>query len=321
MIAAGFHDISEREYHRDPAPAPSLSSSIAKILLDQTPRHAALAHPKLNPQFDAGDRDPTRKAEIGTAAHKVLTGKGAQIVIIDAEDYKTKAAKEARAAAYAAGHAPILKPDIEAAERIHRAVRQRLDAIPECLGALHQGKGEQVMLWQDTGGIWCRGMIDWWQEDTLTAWDIKTTAGGLSDRDIANRITGGWDVQAGLYIRGLTRLLPEQAGRFRWRWIVIEQDEPHEVRVIQADRMTLEMGDRKAAAAINKWSECIVTGDWPGYPAQIATVEYPQWEANRVTERELLMENARNFEPLSSVPRSANDERSELIYADMRVRI
>jgi len=205
MIAAGFHDISEREYHKDFAPAPSLSSSIARVLLEQTPRHAALAHPRLNPEFDAGDRDPSRKAEIGTAAHKALTGKGAQIVIIDAEDYKTKAAKEARAEAYEAGHAPILRPDLDAAERIHRAVRDRIAAIPECQGALHIGKGEQAMLWQDTGGIWCRALMDWWHEESLTVYDIKTTAGGLTDRDISSRIAGGWDVQAGLYIRGLTR--------------------------------------------------------------------------------------------------------------------
>lgn len=317
-MQAGFHDISERDYHADPAPAPSLSSSIARVLLEQTPRHAYLAHPKLNPQFDAGDSEPSRKAEIGTAAHKALTGKGAEIVIIDAEDYRAKAAKDARAAAYKAGKAPILKPDIDAAERIHRAVRMRLDAIPECQGALHIGKGEQVMLWQDTGDIWCRAMMDWWQEDTLTVYDIKTTAGGLTDRDIANRIAGGWDVQAGLYIRGLTRLMPEQAGRFRWRWIVVEQDDPHEVRVIEADRMTLEMGDRKAAAAIAKWSECIVTGEWPGYPAQIATVEYPQWEANRVIEREAAMEDSRNFEPLSAVPRQA--PANELIFGEARIR-
>lgn len=298
MIAAGFHDISECDYHRDPCDAPSLSSSIARVLLEQTPRHAYLAHPRLNPQFDAGNSDPTRKAEIGTAAHKALTGKGAEIVIIDADDYKKTAAKEARAAAYKAGKAPILKPDIDAAERIHRAVRMRLDAIPECLGALHIGKGEQVMLWQDTGGIWCRAMMDWWQEETLTVYDIKTTAGGLTDRDIASRIAGGWDVQAGLYIRGLTRLLPEHAGRFKWRWIVVSQDEPHDVRIIEATRDCISAGDRKAARAISKWSHCLVTDEWPGYPLRVETVEYPAYSFARLLEEEEKDEMMEAFEPL-----------------------
>jgi len=296
-LSAGFHNISERDYHADPAPAPSLSSSIAKVLLAQTPRHAALAHPRLNRELP--ESEPSRAAEVGTVAHKLLTGKGAEICLIDAASYQTKAAKEARAEAYAAGKAPILAEDHRAAVIIAAAVIGRLAAIPQCEGALSDGVGEQVLLWQDTGGIWCRAMLDWWQASTATVYDIKTTQRGLSDREIQSLITGGWDVSAGHYIRGLTTLMPELAGRFRFRWIVVEQSEPHEVRIIEADRTTLEMGDRKAAMAISKWRECMVMGEWPGYPAQIDTVEYPMWELNRQIEREAAAEDMRDFEPLS----------------------
>lgn len=317
-MTPGFYDISEREYHADRlAPVPSLSSSIARILLEETPRHAYLAHPRLNAQFEEREPDTSRPASIGTVAHKWLTGKGAEVVVIKADDYRKADAKIARDAALRAGKTPILTDDLDAAMRIENSVRQRLAAIPECQGALIDGAGEQVMLWQDTAGIWCRGMIDWWQGSTLTAYDIKTTNAGLSDRDIAGRITGGWDVQAGLYIRGLTALLPEHAGRFRWRWVVTQQDEPHEVRVIEADRTTLEMGDRKAAMAISKWAQCMVMGEWPGYPAEVQTIEYPQWSVNRQIEREA-MEDLPHFEPLSSVPKRR--EPTELIYADVRVR-
>ena len=316
----GFYDISERDYHADKlAPVPSLSSSIAKILLTETARHAALVHPRLNADKPA-ERDPSRPAEIGTAAHKFLTGKGAQVVLIDAPTYQGKLAKEMRAEAYEAGHAPILIADHAAAMRIETAVRMRLGAIPETQDVLKTAAGEQVMLWQDTGGIWCRGMIDLWHAETLTAYDIKSTARGLSDRDLQALITGGWDVQAGLYIRGLTTLLPEHAGRFKWRWIVVQQDEPHEVRVIEADRLTMEMGDRKAAMAIATWRHCMVTGEWPGYPAEITTIEYPSWAMNSQLERELNFETP-GFEPLGSVPRASNDGPMEVIYGEQRTWI
>lgn len=298
-LSAGFHNISERDYHADPAPAPSLSSSIAKVLLAQTPRHAMLQHPRLNPQRE--DSEPSRAAEVGTAAHKLLTGKGAQVVMIDAPDYKKQLAKDMRADAYAAGHAPVLIDDFTRANAINDAVRLRLAAIPECDGALTRGAGEQVMLWQDAGDIWCRGMIDWWQADTLTAYDIKSTNRALSDYDIGQLIKGGWDVQAGLYMRGLTKLFPEHAGRMRWRWLIVEQDEPHEVRVIEASRKTLEAGDRKAAMAISKWSMCMVTGEWPGYAARVEQDEYSDYELDRIIRREENEPDLKNFEPLYMV--------------------
>ena len=46
-LDAGIHDIPPREYHADPCPAPSLSRSIAKLLVERSPAHAYAAHPRL----------------------------------------------------------------------------------------------------------------------------------------------------------------------------------------------------------------------------------------------------------------------------------
>src|SRR5258708_2254328 len=51
ITAPGIYDLDDDDYHQDPAPEPSLSSSIVKLLDQQTPAHAYAAHPRLNPQF------------------------------------------------------------------------------------------------------------------------------------------------------------------------------------------------------------------------------------------------------------------------------
>jgi len=57
-------------YHLDKSNnPPSLSRSVAHILLTQTPYHAWLAHPRLNPDYMP---DEDSKFDIGTATHAML---------------------------------------------------------------------------------------------------------------------------------------------------------------------------------------------------------------------------------------------------------
>ena len=43
-------DMPEADYHKDPSPTPSLSSSIAKLLVNESPYHAYRQHPRLRKQ-------------------------------------------------------------------------------------------------------------------------------------------------------------------------------------------------------------------------------------------------------------------------------
>ena len=103
----GFWEIDAEEYHSDPAPKPSLSQSIGKVLLERCPRSAWYAHPRLNPAFKPED---STKFDRGTVAHQLLIGKGRDFHIIDAPDYRTKAAQMERDMARAAGKTPRPQP-------------------------------------------------------------------------------------------------------------------------------------------------------------------------------------------------------------------
>jgi len=277
----GLHpNISAEAYHLDPAPEPSLSSSIAKVILQQTPRHAWQAHPRLNPQFEPDDDG---KFSLGAVAHELLLGKGAGFVVVEESDWRKKSAQEAREAAREAGKRAVLRDGYDRAWAAAQRARNRLFDAGVMIDSLER---EIVGIWQDEGA-WCRCMIDALDVDNLVVYDAKFTSAGLADDTIARQIdTLGYDISAGHYIRGLEALLPGTSGRWRWRWIVVEDAPPHECRIIEADRSTLEIGDRKAATALVKWARCMKTGEWPGYPTEIATGGLTDWAVQKWISRE-----------------------------------
>ena len=92
----GVHLLSMESYQRDPCPSPSLSSHIAHRLITQSPLHAWYAHPRLNPRYVEED---STAFDLGSCAHALLLEGEDSIAVIEADDWRTKVAKEARAKA------------------------------------------------------------------------------------------------------------------------------------------------------------------------------------------------------------------------------
>lgn len=276
MTAVGpglYLDIPAAVYHADPCDEPSLSSSIANLLLAKTPAHARLAHPRLNPAFK---ESPTSAMNLGAVAHEILLGKGGGFMVSPFDDYRTKDARAWRDATIASGRTPIKDDDYTAACQMAQAIRRRLAETQEAGRAFLVGDAETVIVWKEMF-VTCRAMIDWLDLDDLAIYDLKTTGTGLSDRALQAKIAGGLDLQAAFHLRGLEHVHPEVAGRMVWRWGFIEDEEPFESRVIEMDAMTRAFGDRKAALAIATWRQCLTLDRWPGYPRSVERLPYPAW--------------------------------------------
>ena len=127
-MIAQLLDIPAADYHADEIGAnrPSLSSSIAQILCTSSPAHARAAHPKLNPELER-EQKPT--FDLGNAAHGILLEGVDRIVEVDAPDWKTKAAREERAAAYAHGYTPLLIHQADRVRRMVAAIQTQLPAV------------------------------------------------------------------------------------------------------------------------------------------------------------------------------------------------
>jgi len=281
-LPIGIHyNVPAADYHSDCCERPSLSSSVAKILLEKTPRHAWTAHPRLNPDFAPKQES---KFDLGSAVHELMLGKGVGYTVIEAADYKGKDAQQARQKARETGAVPLLADQYKQAVGI---AKEAFDALAEMGVHLEDHRNEAVLVWEDHGAL-CRAMVDSIGRGIHQVWDIKTTSAGLSEFAIGQTIAKyNYDLRAAFYIRGYETLFKELAGRIEFNWIFVETEPPYEISVFPADATTLEFGRRKAERAIWLWADCMETGYWPGYPRVPRKYTYPSWAENAWLEREM----------------------------------
>lgn len=289
-----YDDVPEVRYHADPIePGPSLSSSIAKLLVTRSPRHAWHEHPRLNKAKALEVEAPSRAMDIGTAAHKLILGQGRAIKEIVADDYRKDAAKKARDDARAAGMVPILSPDMANIKLLVEAGRDQI-AGTELAGILDQGSAEVTGVWQDVGGIWCRMRLDWLpaaarEGGHITVLDLKTTGGsGHPDDWQRTAFDMGYDFQDAHYKRGLFRLLPNVRS-VRFVFAVLEQDAPYGLALNEFGGQAAEEASILMELARGLWGECLRRGEWPGYPAETTHIDPPKYRSDRAEIRRLAM--------------------------------
>lgn len=278
--APGFYEMTAAEYHADPCPIPSLSASIAKKLLRQTPKHAWAAHPRLCAQIPD---DPTPAMLFGSVVHKLVLGAGARIKVIDAEDYRSKDAQRARDLALASGRLPILAKKFDEADLIAEHVRTRVQrAAPR----MFTGRPELVAIWQE-GDVWCRAMMDSYQLAGGLALidDLKTSGQDISPLGVGKTIANmGYEIQAAFYSLASLRLAPDAMPTFRFAFA--ETEPPYEASIVELTGAAFEIGRRQVSAAIELWRRCLKSNEWPGYPDTPIRADLPPWHVGSWEQRE-----------------------------------
>lgn len=294
-----YFDVPTDAYFADPCPSPSLTQSVAKLLIDRSPRHAWQAHPKLNPDWKADD---DRKFDVGNIAHALMIGRGKSIVVLDGfDDWRTKAAKEKRDEAAAEGKLAVLGKHFALADRMTRSAREQLDQR----GLAHlfeKGNGEVVLAWCEDD-IWLRQMVDWLTPALDTFIDFKTTDMSAAPHGLPRMmVNAGWPIQAAMAERGLDALDAQNAGRRQFLFVVQETEPPYLLNVVRISEYALTMGRKQLQYAVDIWRRCFAENRWPGYPSEIIVPDYPNWHENAWLEREVAEsyrdEPARRREPM-----------------------
>jgi hypothetical protein len=270
------------EYHADPCDKPSLSASIARLLCSHSPLHAWTAHPRLNPDYRPVHLE---KFELGQAAHQVLLEGEAAVEVVDAKDWRTSEARLARDAARAVGRLPMLADQWAETQAMVAAVRDRIDELDVDPAPFTNGKAEQTIIWEETGGVTCRARLDWLHDDHSCIDDMKTTSRSANPAVWTRSIFSmGYDVQVAAYrsaVRAVTGADPE------FRFVVIETTPPYALSVISLGPAALMIAEKKWRFAVETWRRCLERDEWDGYPTGICYAELPAWEEAAWLQREL----------------------------------
>lgn len=268
----GIITVSEEIYHADKiGEAITLSNSIARTIIQQSPQHAWYAHPRLNPHYRSAESD---RFDLGTACHSLLLEQSdAKIVYIDHDDYRTNAAKELRDMARAKGLTPILRKYENAMkDMVSQAVLKIKNS--ELNGIFQNGKPEQTIIWQD-GEAWCRARLDWLRTDNKVILDYKTTESAEPEACVRKIAAMGYDMQASFYKRGLVACGGSEDAVFVF--LFQEITAPYACCLVGLSNTFIEIADQKVNDAIEIWTDCMKNGKWPSYSDSVHYAEPPSW--------------------------------------------
>jgi hypothetical protein len=279
----GVYPFDGEAYHADPCPEPSLSSSLAKLIIGQSPLHAWTECRRLNPAWQPTER---KTFDIGRAAHRAILGAGAEYVTIPdgllSSDggIRTAEAKAFVADARSHGVTPLKADEVANIEIMRTVAARRLADM----GITFDRARSEMAAFAVIDGVWCRAMLDNAPLDPRQPiYDLKTCESAAPEACERAVLNYGYDVQAQHY-REVWRAATGESRPFRF--VFQEKSAPHELCVIELGDDTLTIAAKKIARARAMWRLCLDRGVWPGYPPGVHRIELPEWHAARWLERE-----------------------------------
>jgi hypothetical protein len=249
-----YAGISNADYHANPA----LGSTSLKTLATKTPAHYQhdKTHPKHSDAFT-----------IGTAAHSlILEDSMADIVVVTADNWLGKAAKELKAAALAEGKQPLLTKEWAQVVAMRDAVMDH----PAARAAFTDHQAEQSVFWEEDGlTLKCRP--DAWKPGVLV--DLKTTRDANPNEFGKTAHEYGYHQSAAHYIDGVKAVTGEE---LPFHFVLVEKTAPYLVSVVELDAEAVNIGRQLNDRAKRIYRECVESGVWPGYPT-VDLISLPMW--------------------------------------------
>lgn len=218
--------------------------------------------------------------DLGTAAHSLILEKSLLgIDVIVADSWRSKAAQEARKAAYAAGLTPMLEHELEGVKAMSDAVHAHPVA-----GPLLTDHTPERSYFTELHGVPVKARPDAIQGTTVV--DLKTTGADLND--LARNVNSfGYHIQQAHYTAVM-----EACGHTvdDFVFVFVSTQSPHMVRVVRLEEPAVDLGRELMTDALFTYKECAERNHWPGY-TEIDTLDLPGWvyyqDENEETEMKL----------------------------------
>lgn len=295
-------DATHEDYHSDNVglSKPSLNNSIANVLLNDCPAKARLMHPKLNlapARDEEGDEEgddsaPTYlerqvfhngRLDLGRAAHlALLGGQGGRFEVVDAPDWRGKAAKALRVAARGSGDVPVLKSQHSQVVAMAAAARAYWDSH-QALHAFAEGRTEVVVTSVNRHGDDCRSMLDWVCISGNTAMIVDYKTVDSLQPEYLNRhvFNYGYHMQLAFYSR---RLYENMIVHDRRYLLCQEIRPPYLCRLVAFEPLSESVAERMVDKAEQIWHECLSSGVWPSYPREPMVAAMEDWRLKQSSE-------------------------------------
>lgn len=292
-LITGVYSMPDEEYHADPCEVPALSFSIGWTLINETPAHAYMQHPKLG----ATPRQATVGMDEGTVAHALLLGAGRdKLAVLPYDDWRKADARAARDAAIACGKVPCKAAEFAECEAAAKVIAGRMQNEHGIV--LRPERSERVLLWveqtSDGEPVQCRAKIDNFDESTGSIVDIKKIK-RADPRTIRQHIEAyGYHVQEAAYRSALSGVFPALLGRETFMRLFFEMSPPHPVTRDESAGSLRVLGCQLWQVAIDRWAACLRNDHWPAQytPGGVTRTEASPWAMQAAEEMAANLEHA-----------------------------
>lgn len=296
----GFYRISLERHHGQPCDGPSVTSGVLRKMEMATPADVWAFH-KLNP--DRWESKETDALRLGVAMALFVEGGADQVLTgfkIHAED-KPRRPTEAQIKAFDDGRATDTgRASVEYWRAVDAQPHDYLTpaefgticdmgavlALDPAASAVMGGEPEITMAWQDERtGLWLLSRPDTVSFDGMLS-DYKkmaTMGEPFSYRTVDQRITRhGYDMQISFGCEVFERL----TGAWPMGGIVAQWDQPpHHVILREIAEEDLRIAQFRNRRAIDRFHECLTSGQWPGPGEDVGVYQRPDWQRAMLIEQ------------------------------------
>lgn len=267
----GLHPhINEAEYHAHPT---SLSVSGAKLILKSP---ALYQHRRANPEQN-------RVFDFGHAAHAMVLGVGAEIVVIErtitdrkgevldvveATDLRSTSAQEHQEKIRAEGKTPLLRSELTRVQEMADALAQ----VPLIQQLMKDGEPEvSAFCVDEETGVMRRSRFDL-LDDLLI--DYKTTVDAEPQAFARSAGKYGYHQQHAWYEQIALDLGRQVRG---FLFIAQEKTAPYLTSVTELVPDAVARGAELNRRALQRFRDCQESGRWPGYSNGITAIDIPRY--------------------------------------------
>lgn len=268
----GVYQLTNEQYHADPVPGWSLSSSGARLLMSDPP--AVFHHQRTNP------KDPTKAMVFGGGAHEWLLEPDRfhdrHLVLPEDHDGRTNIGKARVREAKEAGLRVLTHEEWTTLQAMREAMLRHRYAF----AAFQGGRPELSLFWRcPSWGVMCRAKPDYTPGTGRIYGEYKTTL-SLDLAELSLTIHNyGYHYQMGWYDEAFRVLgICEKPTML---FVFQSKTPPHLVRCVTLGIPSRIVAEEHNDKAKRIFGVCQKTGEWPEYVEDIQSIDIPSWALGR----------------------------------------